>query len=82
MDQDVLIATARGWIALLLERRGVSRAALARRIGKSKAYVTQLLRAPRNITLRTLATLAWALGCRVRLALVRRRRPRRRFRSK
>jgi len=80
MEQDVLIAKTRGWITILMDRRKVSRADLARRIGKSKPYVTQILRAPRNITLRTLADLAWALDGNVRLSLVQRVGKRPRFR--
>ena len=82
MEQDVLIAKTRGWIAILMDRRKVSRAELARRIGKSKPYVTQVLRAPRNITLRTLADLAWALDANVRLSLVKRIGKRPRFRRR
>lgn len=44
-----------------MEREGVSRAELARRLGVSKAHVTQVLRG-KNITLRTAAALAYALG--------------------
>lgn len=67
MEQAVLMAAASGWIRILMERRKVSRAELARRIGKSKPYVTQLLRASSNLTLRTLAEVAWALGARFTL---------------
>lgn len=67
MEQAVLMAAANGWIRILMVRRRISRAELARRIGKSKPYVTQLLRAPSNLTLRTLADVAWALGARFTL---------------
>ncbi len=67
MEQAVLMAAATGWMRILLERRKISRAELARRIGKSKPYVTQLLRAPSNLTLRTLADVAWALHARFTL---------------
>lgn len=67
MEQAVLMAAASGWIRILMERRKVSRAELARRMERSKPYVTQLLRAPSNLTLRTLAEVAWALGARFTL---------------
>jgi hypothetical protein len=67
MEQSVLMASAAGWIRILMERRKVGRAELARRIGRSKPYITQLLRAPSNLTLRTLADVAWALHARFTL---------------
>jgi transcriptional regulator with XRE-family HTH domain len=45
-----------------MEALGVSRAQLAERMGKSKAYVSQLLSGSRNMTLRSLADISFALG--------------------
>jgi len=45
-----------------LERQNISKADLATRLGKSKSHVTQLLNGSRNMTLRTLADIAYALG--------------------
>ncbi len=45
-----------------MERAGVSRAELARRLGTSPAYVTKILRGSANFTLESLARLAYALG--------------------
>jgi transcriptional regulator with XRE-family HTH domain len=53
----------------LLEEEGVSRAELARRIGTSQAYVTQVLRADANFTLNTMTRLALAVDHRVRIHL-------------
>ena len=47
-------------ILQLMDREGISKADLARELGKSKAYVTQALSGGRNMTLRTLAAFAWA----------------------
>ena len=66
LEQESALVAATEMIAKLMEERKVSRAELARRLGKSKAFVTIVLRGPRNMTLRTLADLAWALGSRVR----------------
>jgi len=44
-----------------MEQLGVSRAQLAERMGKSKAYVSQLLSGSRNMTLRSLADISFAL---------------------
>jgi len=54
----------------LMQERGISRAELARRLGASPAYVTQMLKALFNPTLLTLAKVALALGARVKLELV------------
>ena len=44
-----------------MEDLGLTRSALARRLEKTPAWVTQLLRGDGNLTLRTLASLAVAL---------------------
>ena len=49
-------------IRALMESQGVSKAELARRVGKSRAYVTQSLGGDRNMTLGTLARFADALN--------------------
>ncbi len=46
----------------LMELHGISRSALAKRLGKSKGYVTQLLDGTANMTLRTLSDVYLALG--------------------
>jgi transcriptional regulator with XRE-family HTH domain len=48
-------------IRALMEDQGVHKAELARRVGKSRAYVTQSLSGRRNMTLSTLASYADAL---------------------
>jgi transcriptional regulator with XRE-family HTH domain len=48
-----------------MKRNGITRTELARRIGKSKGHVSQLLNGERNMTLRTLAELAFALDSEV-----------------
>ncbi len=49
-------------IARAMDRRGITRAELARRLGTTPANVTQLLRGRRNMTLKSLARVAAALG--------------------
>ena len=44
----------------LMEKNGVTRAGLARKINKSNAYVTQILRGERNFTIDTMVELAEA----------------------
>ncbi len=76
LEQEILVVSATELISQLLEEKSVSRAELARRIGKSKAFVTQILRGRHNMTLRTLADLAWAFEARVSLRALRGRRQR------
>lgn len=56
-------------LCLAMERVGVSRAELARRLGTSQAYVTKILRGNANFTLRTMARIALALGLEFRTHL-------------
>lgn len=59
---DVL---ARQFVALVrsaMDATGVGRTELARRMGLSRAYITNLLVRPRSVTLRTMARFADALG--------------------
>lgn len=52
-----------------MEVLGMSRSALARQIGSSPAYITQLLRGEENLTAKTMAKLARAVGSVVRVHL-------------
>jgi transcriptional regulator with XRE-family HTH domain len=65
--QETLILEATELIVELLERHSISRQDLARKLGKSKGFVTQLLSGERNMTLRTLADLGYVLGQRIEL---------------
>ena len=57
-----IVQGASAVIRALMGEQGVSKAELARRVGKSRAYVTQSLAGDRNMTLCTLAGFADALG--------------------
>lgn len=67
MAIETLAAETAELIARLMAEQGMSKAALARRLGKSRAWVTQLLSGKANMTLRTLAEVAHALGVEVTL---------------
>lgn len=56
-------------IFLTMERKGISRSELARRLGTSPAYVTKILRGNANFTLATMVKLARALGADLRVGL-------------
>lgn len=54
----------------LMDALGVSRAELANRISKSKAWISKMLSGRQNLRLDTLAEVAWALGVRTNVELV------------
>lgn len=65
VEQERLILEATELIYELMEEKSVTKAELARRVGKTRGYLTQILSGRRNMTLRTLADLAFALGHRL-----------------
>ena len=64
---EALVAEASEVIASLMAEQNVSKADLARRLNKSRAWVTQLLSGKANITVRTLADVVYTLGAEVKL---------------
>lgn len=69
LEQERLILEVTEAIATLLQEQEVSRSELARRIGKSPAYVTKLLRGDNNFTLRTLSDVFFAFERAAHLSL-------------
>lgn len=70
--QDACMLAITEAIQERLRTAEISHVELAARIGRSKGFVSQVLNGSRNMTLRTLADLLWALGLEVRgLRLVR-----------
>ena len=67
--EEGLILDATEAICEALEKRHVTKATLAGRLGTSKAHVTQLLNGSRNMTLRTFAAIAFALDMTPTIAL-------------
>ncbi|MEJ5328604.1 MAG: helix-turn-helix transcriptional regulator [Desulfobaccales bacterium] len=67
LAQEELILEVTETLCALLEKEGVSRTELARRLGKTKGFVSQLLGGGRNLTLRTLADVLSVLGYRLQL---------------
>lgn len=64
-EQERLILATTEEILRVMEENGITRAQLARDLGKSKAAVGEFLDGETNLTLRTLADIAWALGGRL-----------------
>ena len=69
LEQERLIMQATEAIAMLMDEQQISRSELARRIGKSPAFITKLLRGNNNFTLRTLSDVFFALDCSAHLSL-------------
>lgn len=68
--EETLILEATEAICERMEQSSdLTRKALAKRLGRSKGFVSQILRGDRNMTLRTLAQFADALSCRVEVKL-------------
>ena len=68
LKKEELILEVTEMLSSALEQSGVSQSELARRLGKSKGFVSQLLAGGRNLTLSTISDLADALGIRVILS--------------
>ncbi len=60
VTEDILVA---------LEDLDVSKKELARRLGKSRSYITQILSGSRNMTLGSLSDICYALGTKPRITI-------------
>ena len=67
LAQEDLIEEAGELIARTMKERNITKSELARRIGVTKGYVTQLLAGSRNMTLRTFADLMYVMDEKVLL---------------
>lgn len=81
LRQEELIVEVTEALARALATSGIAKSDLAARLGKTKGFVSQVLGGGRNLTLRTLADFAGAIGCRVRVDLSPRAAPPRRTRA-
>ena len=70
LRQEELIVEVTEALARGLRTSGLTKSELAARLGRSKGFVSQVMGGGRNLTLRTLADMAAAIGCRVRVDLV------------
>ena len=67
--QEKLILDVTESIFEVLEAQGKSKADLAKAMGRSNAYITQLLNGSRNMTLRTLSDIGFALNVQPRIEI-------------
>lgn len=59
-EQERLVLWVSEALAQAMAEGGLSKADLAEKLGTSRAHITQVLSGSRNMTLRTVADLAWA----------------------
>jgi transcriptional regulator with XRE-family HTH domain len=69
-DKEVARNEVSDLIDSLMKKEGVKKAELAKRLGKSRAYVTKILQGNANFTLDTLVIIARALGYKFQPAFV------------
>jgi ribosome-binding protein aMBF1 (putative translation factor) len=87
LNQEKLILEVTEALSEAIEKRGLTRSEVAKRLGKTKGFVSQLLAGGRNLTLRTVADIAGAIGISLKVAVQGAEisksatRPRRMFRS-
>jgi transcriptional regulator with XRE-family HTH domain len=56
-------------ICAIMEEKGISRSELARRLGKTRAYVTKILNGVPNLTIETLTRISLALGAKLEIKM-------------
>jgi transcriptional regulator with XRE-family HTH domain len=69
--EETLIVEVAEQIWGAMASTGVTKSEIAERLGKSKAFISQMLNGSRNMTLRSLADIAHCIGYRVQLSLQR-----------
>ncbi|EOC1277710.1 XRE family transcriptional regulator [Cronobacter sakazakii] len=71
MARERLLFNTTEDILIGMEDAGLNQTDLAKKLGKSKAYVSQLLDGTRNMTLKTLADISYALGAEAKVCIIR-----------
>jgi transcriptional regulator with XRE-family HTH domain len=68
-EQERLVLWVSDALARAMVENGLSKADLAEKLGTSRAHITQVLSGSRNMTLRTVADLAWACNQRAEIRM-------------
>jgi transcriptional regulator with XRE-family HTH domain len=71
LRQEELIIEVTEALARALRTSGLTQSDVAARLGKTKGFISQIMGGGNNLTLRTLADVAGAIGCRVQVNLLR-----------
>lgn len=69
MASERLIFNTTEDILLAMQDADMSQSDLAKKMGRSKAFICQVLDGTRNLTLKTLSDISYALGAEVRLSI-------------
>ena len=69
IEEEMLLQSIGDLFSDVMIQHGLNKAELAKRLRTSRAYVTQILSGDRNLSLRSLAKLAYAMGLRVHVKL-------------
>jgi transcriptional regulator with XRE-family HTH domain len=69
-QEELILQVTESFVEALIETN-TTRSELARKLNKTKSFVTQLFRGGRNLTLRTMSDVADAMGYRVQVTLQR-----------
>jgi DNA-binding phage protein len=64
-ERERLLLYCQEALADAIQRSGLKRSEIAARLGKNRTFVTQALSSGRNLTLASLADIAWAAGFRI-----------------
>jgi antitoxin component HigA of HigAB toxin-antitoxin module len=64
-EQERLLVDATELIATVMKFKGMKRGDLAEKLGKSRAFITQVLRGNQNLTLKTIGDLLYAMNYRL-----------------
>jgi transcriptional regulator with XRE-family HTH domain len=67
LREEEFILAVTELLCQMLRNEGISKVELARRLGKTKGFVTQILSGGRNLTLRTVSDVADALGYKIEI---------------
>lgn len=70
LERESLALAATELICKLMEEHNISKADLAGKLNKSRAFITQVLSGNRNLTLHTFSDLAFQLGYRIEIDAV------------
>jgi len=70
MAQEDLIMDVTERFCALLEEEEINKSTLSKIMNKTKGYVSQVLNGGRNLTLRSMADIAYSLGYTVRVAFI------------
>lgn len=68
-EEERLLLLVQEALAEAIEKSGLGRSQIALRLGKNRSFVTQALSSGRNLTLASIAALAWAAGYRLRVTV-------------